>query len=283
MSFEVIFEADNGKTFVFGQNGGNYFGMNIGDGVDVSLGTSQGFSQVGETVENQSVGGRSIDVTGEMFGNITERKNALRAACPPLTAGRLIFQRAYYIRVYVKKAPSFSAKRGNGLFKMQFYAPFPYYRSLDEKLSYVGLITPSFRFPVNYGETHRFGTRSAERYTNVRNDGDVRVPFRLFLQSSGTCTNITVTNLKTFAFLKLNGVLNSGETIQIYRDTENVLRVELTSGDMTTDALSWVDEASALFELEPGDNPISASDDEGGAGLTARFAFSPAVAALYET
>ena len=279
----MIFEADNGKKFVFGRNGNNYFGMSIGDGMDVSLGTSQGFSQVGQTVENQSVGGRSIDVTGEMYGNITERKNALRAACPPLTSGKLVFQKNHYIRVYVKKAPSFSAKLGNGLFKMQFYAPFPYYRDVNEKLYFIGLIVPQFRFPVNYSTPHRFGTRSDERYTNVANDGDVQVPFRLYLRSSGTCTNITITNLNTFAYLKLNGVLNYNESIQVYRDDENVLRVELTADGVTTDILSWVDEGSTLFELAPGDNPISASDDEGGVSLTARFTFNPAVAALYES
>lgn len=283
MAFEVVFEADNGKRFAFGRNGSNYFGMSIGNGMEVNLGTSQGYGQIGETVENQSVGGRPIDVTGEMYGNIVERKNALRSACAPFTSGRLVFQEKHYIRVYVKSAPSFSAVRNNGLFMMQFFAPFPFFFDVNEELHTIGTVTPQFRFPVNYGVPHRFGSKSAARYTNIINSGDVAVPFRLYLRSEGVCTNITISNLKTFAFLKLNGVLNAGDSAEIYRDNENVLRAELTSGGAVSDIISWIDEDSTLFELEVGDNLISANDDEGGTALTARFAFNPAVGALYET
>ena len=77
--FEAVFESDNGRTFVFGIRGSNYFAMNIGEAVNAAIGTSQGFAQIGETLENMAVGGRSIDVSGKLFGNIVERKNALRS------------------------------------------------------------------------------------------------------------------------------------------------------------------------------------------------------------
>lgn len=281
--FEVIFENDNGKKFTFGPNGCNWFGMNIGDGMEITLGKSQGFAQIGETVETQSVAGRSIDVTGQFYGDIAERKNSLRNVCSPLASGRLVFQKTHYIRVYVKAAPSFSAVKNNGLFKMQFYAPFPFFSAFSESYYRIGGVTPGFRFPVNYGKPHRFGTRDTERYVNVINPGDVRIPFRLVLRSEGVSTNATITNLSTFAFLKINGTINIGEYITIYRDNNNVLRAELTSGDVVTDVITWIDDESALFELESGDNLISANDDEGGAALVASFTFNPAVGALYES
>lgn len=281
--FEAVFEADNGKKFAFGPAGNAWFGMDIGQGVEVELGTSQGFSQVGVTVETQSVGGRPINVTGQLYGDIVARKNALRSVCAPFVSGRLVFQRAYYIRVYVKSAPTFSAVKNNGLFKMQFFAPFPFFRDLNEKLYFIGAVIPQFRFPVNYAAPHRFGTRLAARYTNIVNTGDVAVPFRVHLRSDGTCTNVTISNLQTFAFLRLNGVLNAGDSVEIYWGDDNAIRAELTSGGVTSDILSWIDEDSTLFELAVGDNLLSANDDEGGASLTAQFAFSPAVVALYET
>lgn len=281
--FEVIFENDNGKKFIFGPAGSNWFGMSVGNGLDVTLGKSQGFGQIGETVETLSVTGRPIDVTGEFYGNIVSHKNALRSACAPLSAGRLIFQKTHYIRVFVKAAPTFSAVKKNGLFKMQFYAPFPFFRDLSQRQHLIGAVVPGFQFPVNYAEPHHFGLRSSARSTNVVNDGDVRVPFDLHLRSSGISTNITVTNLRTFAFLRLRGTVSAGESVRIYRDEENVLRAELTADGVTTDILYRVDEDSTLFELEVGDNLISANDDEGGVSLTARFTFHPAVAALYET
>ena len=281
--FEVVFEADNGKTFIFGPSGSNWFGMNIGDGMEVTLGTSQGFSQIGEKVENQSVGGRPIDVTGQIYGDVVTVKNALRNTCAPLTSGRLVFQKTHYIRVYVKAAPTFSAVKNNGLFKMQFYAPFPFYRSLDEEMYYVGAVEANFSFPVNYGTAHRFGTRASAKYITVNNTGDVKIPFKVYLRSNGTCTNITITNMTTFAFLRINGTLNAGDVVEVYRDDDNVLRAELTSNEEVTDIISWVDEESSLFELDVGDNIITATDDGGGTSLTAQFTFSPAVVALYES
>jgi len=281
--FEVIFEADNGKKFTFGRGGSNYFGMNIGNGMDVALGTSQGFSQIGETVQTQSVGGRTIDVTGEMYGDIENRKNALRNVCAPMTAGRLIFRKEYYIRVYVKAAPSFSAKRGNGMFKMQFYAPFPFYSTMEEKAYSIGQITKQFRFPVNYSTPHRFGTRSAAKATNVQNEGDVSVAFRLDIRADGDCTNVTVTNLKTMAFLRITGGLSLGDRVTVYRDKDNAVRAELTSGGVTTDIIGRIDEDSTLFDLAAGENLLAATDDEGGGNLFVQFTFHPARAALYET
>ena len=71
--------------------------------------------------------------------------------------------------------------------------------------------------------------------------------------------------------------------MNIYRDNDNILRAELTSDGNTSDIISWIDESSDLFELEVGDNLISANDDEGGSSLTAKITFSPAVVALYES
>ena len=281
--YEVIFKNDNGKVFTFGPNGGNWYGMNIGNGLEVTLGKSQGFAQVGETVETQSIGGRSIDVTGMFFGDIVGGKNNLRNVCAPLSSGRLIFQKSHYIRVYVKAAPSFSAVKNNGLFKMQFYAPFPFFSAFQESYFLIGGVVPSFRFPVNYGRPHRFGTRSNERYVNVVNSGDVRIPYRLVLRSEGVSTNPTLTNITTFAFLKINGIINIGQFITIFRDDNNVLRAELTDGNQVTDVITWIDDESSLFELDPGDNLISANDEEGGKALIASFTFNPAVGALYET
>lgn len=281
--YEVIFENDNGKTFVFGRRGNCRYGMNIGTGMEVTLGKSQGFASIGETVETQSVGGRTIDVTGEFYGPIVERKNTLRNVCAPLASGRLIFQNKHYIRVYVKAAPSVSPLRWNGIFKMQFFAPYPFFYEFDERYSEIGGIVSGFRFPVNYGTTHHFGVRRNERYVNIINPGDVRVPFRMFIRSTGTSRNAAITNLSTYETLKINGTLNIGEYITIYRDDQNVLRAEKTSGTTVTDVITWIDDDSNLFELAPGDNLISATDDQGGAALLVILSFHSAVGVLYET
>lgn len=281
--YSATFVSDRGDKYLFGVAGNTVFDMDIGDGVSVNIGTSQGFSQVGETVESQTVQGRTITVKGVVYGNIPERKQSMRKALAPFSAGRLTINDKYYTRVHVKSAPSFSPVNDNGKFTLQLFAPFPFFYSVEGKSVSIGGVTPLFSFPVNYAEPHQFGEKASERYTNVYNSGDVKVPYDLYLQSTGISSNINIVNLNTFAFLKINGVLSAGDTIHIYRDEANVLRAELQAEETPQDIISWIDEESTLFEINVGDNLILATDDEGGTSLIARFTFNPAVVAVYES
>lgn len=281
--YSAVYISDSGGKYVFGKDGLTMFDMNVGDGVSISLGTSQGFSQVGETIESQTVSGRVINVSGVVYGDVSERKRTMRKVIAPFTSGRLIFQGTHYTRVTVKAAPSFSPVKEDGRFSLQFFAPFPFFYSIDTKGTTIGGVAPLFSFPVNYAESHQFGEKAFERYTNVLNTGDVKVPFSVTLQSTGKSSNINIANLETFEFLKINGTLNADDVLNIYRDAQNILRAELQTNGRVEDVISWIDEDSALFELNVGDNLILATDDEGGANLITRFTYNPAVVALYES
>lgn len=281
--YEVIFENDNGKKFVFGANGGNWFGMDIGNGLSVDLGLSQGFAEIGETVETKSISGRMINVTGKFFGNIPAGKDRLRNVCTPLASGRLLFNGQQFARVHVKDAPSFSAVKNNGLFKMRFYTPFPFFYLINESHYSIGGLRAGFQFPVNYGQPHYFGIRETDKYVNVLNTGDVKVSYTLTIQTKGVCKDPTLTNIQTYEFIKLNGTIETGETVTIYRDDSNVLRAELTNDNTVTDIITWIDDESSLFELAPGDNLITMTAESGSEAMEVNMSFYPAVGALYET
>ena len=95
--YKVVFESDNGQKYVFGVDGETVFDMDLGNGVSVDVGTSQGFSQVGETVESMTVGGRTITVRGTVFGNVQSRKKIMRKVFAPFVWGKLIFEGKHYI------------------------------------------------------------------------------------------------------------------------------------------------------------------------------------------
>lgn len=281
--YSVIFESDNGATYLFGADGNTVFDMDFGNGVSVNIGASQGFSQVGQTVESMTVGGRPISVKGTFFGDVYKKKATMRNVFAPFTWGRLVFDNKYYTRVCVKETPTFSPVKNDGRFTMQFFAPFPFFFFKDQTNILVGGVEPMFRFPVNYGEPHKFGTRSTNKYSNIYNSGDVDVPLQLYIESFGESVNPKITNLKTMEYLQINGTLSAGDSINIYRDQNNVLRAELTSNGEVSDVLSWIDDGSDLFMAHVGDNLISYDDDEGGASMTVRFSYSPAVVAIYES
>lgn len=281
--YNVVFENDNGSKYYFGVNGTTAFDMDLGNGVPVDIGTSQGFSQVGETMQSRNISGRTISVKGAVYGNVQERKKFMRNVISPFSSGRLVFEGQYYIRVCVKSAPSFSSVKNDSRFTMQFFAPYPFFKSIEEKNVEIGSIKPLFSFPVNYSIPHKFGEKGSSRYKNIYNDSDVSIPFSLRLSSSGTSTNPVISNLQTFKTLKLNGALNAGDFVDIYRNEDNVLRAIMTSDGVQSDVIYWIDESSDLFELVVGDNLISATDDEGGLSLTAKITYNPVVVAVYES
>lgn len=280
--YNAVFESDTGQKYVFGKDGETVFDMDLGNGVSVDIGTSQGFSQVGETVESMTVGGRTITVHGTVFGNVQSRKKMMRKVFAPFVWGKLTFEGKHYIRVCVKDSPSFSPIRDDGRFTMLLYAPSPFFYSVDDAHYNIGEILPMFSFPINYDTPHKFGERGTEKYTNVYNDGDVTVPFNVYMETFGTSVNPLIVNLATQEYLKLNGTLTVGDVANIYRDNNNILRAELSTGGELVDILSWVDDGSTLFQLNPGDNVIAFDDDDGGNSLTVKFTFSPAVVAVYE-
>lgn len=282
--YSAKFESDNGLTFVFGANGGNVFDMDLGSGVPVDIGTSQGFSQVGETVETLAVSSRTITVKGVLFRDVDSQKKNMRKIFAPFVAGKLTFEDGHYTRVYVQDPPSFSSVKQDGRFTMQLFAPFPYFYGENEESVQVGNVVPMFKFPVNYSNFHRFGTLSGNRFVAVRNDSDVKVPYGFQIIVNGISTNPTVTNLKTLEFLKINGAFSEGYIISVYRDNNNVLVANLTDNDgNVTDIISMIDDDSTFYELSVGDNLISINDDEGGVGMSANISFKTVVVALYES
>lgn len=282
--YSARFESDNGLVFVFGKNGGNVFDMDLGSGVSVDIGTSQGFSQIGETVETLAVNSRPIAVTGVLYRDIDNQKRNMRKIFAPFVAGKLIFEDGYYTRVYVQDPPSFSPVKQDGRFTMQLLAPFPYFYGQDEQSVQIGGIVPMFKFPVNYAEPHSFGKLSEGRFSTIYNDSDVKVPYGFQIIVNGTSTNPTVTNLLTFEFLKINGTFNAGDVINVYRDENNVLVANMTDNNgNVTDIISLIDDDSTLYELSVGDNLISINDDEGRVGMSAKVSFKSVVVALYES
>ena len=282
--YSAKFETDNGLTFVFGENGGNAFDMDLGSGVPVNIGTSQGFSQIGETVETLAVNGRPIPVKGVLYQNVSNQKKNMRKIFAPFVSGKLTFEDGYYTRVFVQDPPSFSPVKNDGRFTMKFFAPFPYFYGKEEELIRIGEIIPKFSFPVNYAESHIFGESQRSRFVSIFNDSDVKVPYGFQVVVNGTSTNPTVTNLLTFEFLKINGTFNAGDVIKVYRDENNVLVANMTDKDGNViDIISMIDDDSTLYELAVGDNLISINDDEGGAGMTVTISYKTVVVALYES
>ena len=278
------FISDTGTRFLLGADNGIVFDADALSGLEVDLGTSQGFAQVGQTVEARSVSGAPLQITGKIFRNIPATKAAMRRAFAPFRKGKLIFNGTHYLLVEVKSSPAVSPIRDNGSFSLELFAPFPFWRSARTSTYGIGVIEPLFSFPVTYSstETHKFGSRSSERFTNIINSGDVPTAFSLSIRTTAASTNVTITNVLTGEFLRIIGTLNIGDVVEIARDSSGQLSATLTADGVTTDIVSRVDDDSNLYELAVGDNIILVSDNETSGGLIVDISFDPAVGGVYE-
>lgn len=281
--YSVMYKGDNGIEVLLGKDGGMVCDVSLGDGMPVEMSITQGFSQLGESVQGQSVGGKTITVKGVIFNSVPAIKRLLRDAFAPFSKGYLIFENKYKIRVYVKSTPAFSTVKDDGRFSMQLFAPNPFFYSLTEFSEIVGKIEPRFSFPVNYADPHIFGETSTKRDLLLNNNGNVPAPYSLELTSISGSTNPVFTNLNTFEFLKLNGVLEIGDKVKIYRSEDGILQAELNRDGELLDILSWIDEESTFYSLNVGENLVAINDEGGGLGLMARISFNPAVTAVYES
>ena len=73
------------------------------DGIPVSVVTSQGFEQVGESVDSMSVGSRQIGLIGRIDNFTGEQLQALNTAFLPMTTVRLYFEEKYWIDAVIKE------------------------------------------------------------------------------------------------------------------------------------------------------------------------------------
>lgn len=271
--YKARFVADRGAEYDFSIASG--FDIDGLSGINVEIGTSQGFSQIGESVQTQSLNGKSLAIRGAIYQDIQSQKKQLSKVFAPFTSGRLIVNDKFYIYVYVKTSPTFAAKFDDGRFNIQLFAPFPFFRAIEDTYITIGELIKGFSFPVDYHE-HSFGIRSQVQTTNVINIGDIQSAFKLVLSASDYVENPQIRNISTGEFDSFTGIMSPGDIIEMYRDDNGVLKVEKTDIDgQTEDAFSWLDEESNLFYLAVGDNVITASADDGYEFLTTAIVYNP--------
>jgi hypothetical protein len=272
--YRAEFIADNGKTFRFGIDHDIAFDISPLSGVDVILSTSQGFQQIGESVQGASVKGVRRTITGKCL--TSESANALLSFLPVFTSGRLVINGDLWCPATVSKTPTVSFRKNGSIpFTMQIFCESPFWYSSQRQHVSLNEIKGLFKFPVNYGNPHKFGARLTGSSVNVRNDGDVSAPFELTLKGIGSATNYGIVNTMTGESLIFEDTLNDGDTVRFFREGGKI-RAEKTSGGETFGALAYVSDSSSLFDLHAGDNLVRVTAEDGGAFVTAFIDFNSA-------
>lgn len=276
------FINSKGDIFNFGYRDGNIFDIDGLTGHDMNVAFSQGFNQIGGTVERISVGSHIFEIKGKLLNQIVTQKEKMLSVFAPFESGKLVFEDKYFLDCVVYKTPIIAVGEKNPKFEMVLCAPYPFWQKITANNLIVGSYEPAFSFPVNYGEPHVFGIKNPNAFINAYNDGQIDTYYRLEFRTQTTTVNPSIINVNTQEFLKLNTTIYQGEKFVIYRNSGRLL-VEKENDGIITDVFSLLDEDSDLLFMHVGDNIIRAFADEGEDQLITTITFNSAVVGVYES
>lgn len=280
--FNLRFVDAKGKELRLGHRQGRYWLTKVSglDGMAVDISLSQGFDQIGETLDTMSVGSRPVELIGKVDNFTTEQLRALNDMFLPMSQIRMYFDDKYWLDVAIKTAPVFSYNLRTVQFAVALLAPYPYWKYVLPNYYRLGGVTGSFNFPVSYDEPHNFGLFNESLFMNCVNRGNTKVDYVAEVTcASGSATNITLTNAGNQKYIRVNTTLTAADTLRIFREN-NILRVTKTTAGIETDIFSELDEDSDLFWMDVGDNVIRADAESGDGQLVVVVMFYDTVTAV---
>lgn len=248
--YDAIFTASNGQSFAFGYKARVLYSIDpIGD-LPVGLETSQGYQQVGSTVESRSISGVTRTITGRILRNADYCKRQLRDIFAPCVTGRLTVAGRYYCDAEVQRCPAISAARRWPTFSFQLYCPDPYWHDVSEIMASNVKATPMFRLPVCY-DSHQYGQLAQSDHLKIVNTGLDTQDFVLTLTAHGTVTNPGLQDPATGEYLRFVVEMQDEDQIRLYREA-GLLHIERIIGGTTINGFSVLDGSSTLWTLRHG-------------------------------
>lgn len=281
--YNARFVNDRGREFVFGLSAGTVFDIEPLTGATATLGTSQGYSQTGDTVTGKSIGGITRNISGVIVGaNKAQIKQQMLSAFAPTASGRLYFNDLYYAECEVKKIPEFQKSGVKEVFDIQVYCAYPYWFAAEETVYSMNTFDPAFTFPVNYAQPHRFGVKSLSQFVNVINYGEEPSPMTMEFFTTTETTNYRLTNVNTLEYIAITDTLHIGDKVTVSRKNGTLTVSKVQADGTVADIFEALDEASTLFDAQPGDNVFVLAAESGIEGLMAMVRLATAKVGVYD-
>lgn len=259
--FDAVFTTGTGQSFAFGYAAGVLWSCDpLGD-LPVELETSQGYQQVGATVDSRSISGVTRTITGRILRNADCCKRQLRDIFAPGVTGRLTVAGKYWCDAEVQRCPAISAARLWPTFSFQLYCPNPYWHSVAETTAATIKVTPVFRLPVCY-TSHQYGIREQASYLRIANTGLATQDWSLTLEARGPVVNPGVKDPETGEFLRFVTTLQDGDKLRLYREGGQ-LKLEQIIDGTGYNIMSTLDGSSTLWTLRHGTQAWQRTADSG--------------------
>ena len=250
----------NGDSITFLYANGYLINKPTGiDTVEVNLSQAQGINQVGSTVESKTVQPRPVTISGIIAGeDQSARKEALTSVIRPDLPGRL-YADDYYLEVHVTATPVIEPKKKFAHFQFSLLAPYPYWQKANATAHPLYGVQKMFKFPWNISRAYQFGQLMEEQFRNVRNGGQLPVPFTVTFYARNDVVNPKITNVNTGEVMMLNKSLISGERVVVEITHDRTYVTSSVDGNIR----GALDLDSTLFRLGVGDNVLKPEAESG--------------------
>lgn len=224
-------------------------------------------NQIGESIENTSLGTRPITIEGYIVANdersMTSLKQRLNSFINPQEVYSLFYNN-YVINFKPDETVRYTNSReeNNDAFsKFQIVgtAPNPLFSdNFENKLSFV-TTNPSFHFPLEISQSLPdkgivFGKRMVSLIANVANSGSVTIGMRIIFKANGTVVNPSLINVNTLEEFKINKTLVANEEIEINTNVGEKGVKGKIGNNSQSNYFMYKDVESTWLQLEVGDN-----------------------------
>lgn len=268
---------DNGDSVTFDFAGGYLINKPNGiDTVSISLSQAKGINQTGATIQSKNVQPRPVNITGFLVGEMQDRnKDKLLSVVRPDLGGKL-YADDYYLNVYPTATPAIEPKKWGAKFQFSLLAAYPYWCKDDSAAATLAGVQPLFKFPWNISKPYRFGQLVETQFFNVRNGGQVPVPFTATFMASGEVVNPKITNATNGKFLQIKKSLESGERLVVEITHDRTYVTSSVDGDCRG-ALGL---KNTLYELDVGDNVLKPEAESGKSNLQVEISFATEIVGI---
>lgn len=247
---EIVLEYDHGYL------------INKPNGIDTvacKLNEAQGIDQTGTTVQSVNVQSRPVTVSGILVGEFqAENKDALLSVVRPDLDGRF-YADDYYLDVRPTATPTIEARPVFAAFQFSLTAPYPYWQKDSSAKATLSGVSYGFKFPWNQSRKYRFGTVVTAQFINVKNGGQVPVPYTLTFSALNEVKNPQILDAASGKFIRLNKSLAAGERVVIEITHDRTYVTSSVDGECR----GALELTSSLYRLAVGDNVLKPTADEG--------------------
>ena len=266
----------NNESITFTYDNGFLINKPAGiDTLSITLSEAQGINQVGSTVQSVNVKSRPVTISGIIVSDIAKNKNRLLSVIRPDLSGKL-YADDYYLNVYPTATPTIDPKPKFSAFQFSLKAPYPYWQKDDSLSKVLSGITPLFKFPWNMSREYQFGEVLATQFINVRNSGQVPIPFTATFTAADEVVNPLIRNVVTGETLLINHTLVQGEIVTVEITHDRTYCTSSVEGDIRG-ALSL---SNTLSRLAVGDNVLKPEASAGLGNLKISLNFSTEITGI---